>query len=106
MTPKTLNLWGKGAVTLPKEFRDMWKTELFLADINEMGHLVIKPIITDDVVYYEDEGRVGLHFPRGIPAGTFLSMLKEADAKISREEEEERRKNAKRRKSRGPKARH
>lgn len=86
MTSETLNLWGKGAVTLPKAWRDQWETKLFLAEVNEMGYLVIKPILTDDVVYYEDNEGVGLRFPHGMPMETFIKRFEEANAKITAEE--------------------
>lgn len=82
----TLNLWGNGAVTLPKKWRDQWGTKLFLAEVNEMGHLVIKPILTDDIIYYEDEEGAGLRFPHGMPMETLIQKFKEADAKITAEE--------------------
>ena len=42
----------------------------------------------DDIVYYEDEGGFGLHFPNGMPAAKVYSMVKEANDRIESEENE------------------
>lgn len=82
MISETGNLWSNGVITLPKKWRDRWETKLFLMEENNMGHLVIKPILTDDIVYYEDKEGFGLHFPRGIPAETLYQEMKNSYDKL------------------------
>ena len=87
MISTTLCMWGNGAVTLPKKWRDRFPTKNFLAQEDASGNLVIKP--AEDTIYYErNDGSYGLHFPRGIEAGEFLERLKKAHAKITAEEAE------------------
>lgn len=75
MVKETLNLWGKGAVTLPKEWRDRYPTTHFMA-VEVPEGLLIKPIV--DIEYYESEdGTVGLRFPMGIEAGSLADRLEE-----------------------------
>lgn len=74
MNATTLNLWGNGAVTLPKEWRDRYPTKNFLAIEDDSGNLVIKPIV--EVEYYESEKGFGLKFPTGIEAGELLKLIK------------------------------
>lgn len=75
MISTTLCMWGNGAVTLPKKWRDRYPTKNFLAEEDIAGNLVIKPV--EDIVYYEKEdGSYGLHFPRGIEAGKLAEMLR------------------------------
>ncbi len=92
MTTKTLNLWGKGAVTLPKEWREKHPTKIFTVNISD-DELVIRPIFPQQkrpkerIIYYEEpDGSFGLHFPYGIPASELVKRLKEADAKIRKSE--------------------
>lgn len=75
MDSTTLNLWGNGAVTLPKEWRERYPTKHFLAQEDKQGNLVIKPIVNAD--YYENEDGFGLKFPTGIEAGELLKRLEE-----------------------------
>lgn len=82
----TLSLWGKGSVTLPKRWRDRYPTKLFLAEVTRNGYLLIKPVLQEDIIYYEEEDRVGLHFPHGMPMKTFVEKLRKANAKITKEE--------------------
>jgi len=78
-------MWGNGAVTLPKKWRDRYPTKNFLAKENISGNLVIMPV--EDIVYYErEDGSYGLHFPRGIEAGELLRRFEAASKKIEREE--------------------
>lgn len=76
----TLKIFGKGQVTLPKEWRDRVKTEHFIVEETPQG-LLIKPIV--ESTYYEmDEENFGLHFPTGISASKLADNLKKANAKI------------------------
>lgn len=76
----TLKVFGKGQITLPKDWRDKVHTEYFVAEEIPQG-LLLKPII--ESTYYEiDEENFGLHFPQGIPASKLARELKKANAKI------------------------
>lgn len=82
MISKTLSLWGRGAVTLPKEWRDRFRTKNFLA-IETPDGLLIKPI--EEVEYYEKSPtHFGLRFPMGIEAGRLLELMNEAERSIRR----------------------
>lgn len=75
-----LKLFGKGQVTLPKEWREKANTEYFIAEETSQG-LLIKPL--SEVVYYEiDEENFGLHFPTGISASKLAAKLKKANARL------------------------
>lgn len=76
---ETLNMWGNGAVTLPKRWREQFPTKHFMAVATPEG-LLIKPIL--DVEYYEDERGFGLRFPMGIQASELLNMMEEAEENI------------------------
>lgn len=83
MISEILNLWSNGAITLPKEWRERYKTKHFIAKENERGNLEIMPVV--DCEYYEDDkGNFGLRFPNGIEAGELLRLLDETEAKIKR----------------------
>lgn len=76
----TLKIFGKGQVTLPKEWREKVKTNYFITEETPQG-LLIKPLV--ESTYYEiDEENFGLHFPQGIPASKLAKELKKAHAKI------------------------
>ena len=79
---ETLNLWGNGAVTLPKKWRERFPTKHFLAKELPDGSLQIRPILS--VEYYEQEdGSYGVRFPMGMEAGDLADMLEAAAKDIS-----------------------
>jgi hypothetical protein len=80
MQTKTLSLWGKGAITLPKRWREQFPTKHFLAQMTPKG-LLITPIL--NVEYYEhDNGDFGLRFPAGIEPQELSRLLKEGDSQL------------------------
>ena len=81
----TLKSWGKGAVTLPKKWREKYETKHYMAREAENGDLVISPI---EVEYREDKiaGNFGLHFPKGIPMSQFIKIMDEFGRKEHGEE--------------------
>ena len=82
MVSESLNLWGNGAVTLPKAWRTRFPTRHFMA-VEVDGGLLIKPIL--DVEYYEEkDGTFGLRFPMGIEAGKLATMMQQATREIDR----------------------
>jgi len=94
MISETLSLWGNGAVTLPKEWRERYDTRHFIAKENEKGYLVIMPIL--DVEYYEEaDGSFGLRFPTGIEAGELIKLWKQGMKEIEKKEKKTRSKSRK-----------
>lgn len=69
---KTLKVFGKGQVTLPKEWRSKYDTDQFMAIETPQG-LLIKPI--EPVVYFEDGDSFGLEFPTGVSAKELAADL-------------------------------
>ncbi len=81
MFSETLNLWGNGSVTLPKEWRTRYQTKHFMAEETPEGYLVIKPIL--DVEYFESEnGTFGLRFPMGMPAEDLLNRIDQEEKNL------------------------
>jgi hypothetical protein len=95
MTDETLTLWGNGAVTLPKGWREQYDTRHFLARENAQGYLVIMPIL--DIAYHEEKnGTHGLRFPMGIASGDLLRIMKEVDKKVQSAEKSKKKNSGKR----------
>ncbi|MBT6069292.1 AbrB/MazE/SpoVT family DNA-binding domain-containing protein [Candidatus Peregrinibacteria bacterium] len=79
MNVHTLKMFNTGQITLPKSWRKKFNTKHFVAKETENG-LLIQPMIQDeDVVYYEDEGGCGLHFPKGIDPQILINAINEID---------------------------
>ena len=75
MISETVNLWENGAITLPKAWRDRYRTKHFIAKENKKGNLEIIPIV--DAQYVEEEnGDFSLLFPTGMSADELLKKLK------------------------------
>ena len=75
---ETLNLWGNGSVTLPKEWRTRYETKPFMAEETAEGYLVIKPIM--DIEYFESkDGSFGIRFPMGLSAKDALKSIAKAE---------------------------
>lgn len=86
MTYTPLRMWGQGAVTLPKKWRDQFNTKNFMAVETKKG-LLIQPVKEAEVEYYEDgPHRFGLHFPNGIDAKELYDRMKLASDQLDREE--------------------
>ena len=78
---KLLKLFGTGQITLPKQWRNKFKTTHFIAEETPRG-LLIKPLT--EVQYYEiDEDNFGINFPTGIAADELYKKLKQANEEIS-----------------------
>lgn len=70
-----LNLWENGAVTLPKEWRERYKTKHFIAKENKRGNLEIIPIV--DAQYFENgDDDFGIIFPTGTTPEELMKKLK------------------------------
>ncbi|MDD3303236.1 MAG: AbrB/MazE/SpoVT family DNA-binding domain-containing protein [Candidatus Gracilibacteria bacterium] len=72
----TLKLFNTGQVTLPKSWRNKYNTKVFLAEETDKG-LLIKPIIKDDVVYYENKEGFGIYSDNGIDPESIISKIKQ-----------------------------
>ncbi len=72
----TLTLFNTGQVTLPKKWRDRFKTKNFVAEETEEG-LLIKPLNTGGgkTVYYEDEEGFGLYCEKGLPVKDIIKSI-------------------------------
>jgi hypothetical protein len=77
MNAQPLHLWGNGAVTLPKAWRDRYATKHFLAKENAQGYLVIIPV-TDMEYYEQDDGTCGLKFPMGVDMAVLADQWQDA----------------------------
>lgn len=79
---ESLTLWGNGAVTLPKEWREKYGTKHFIARENERGYLVIMPVVESE--YYEEaDGSFGLRFPMGVEPGELAQQWEAAMTKAT-----------------------
>ena len=61
----TLSMFNTGQITLPKKWREKFKTKKFIAEETKEG-LLIKPIEKDETVFYEDKNGFGLYCENGI----------------------------------------
>jgi hypothetical protein len=77
----TLKLFGTGQITLPKAWRDKFKTEHFIAQETSQG-LLIKPMVEDGYFYESGDGEFGISFPLGMDAKVVADNLKKANGKI------------------------
>ncbi|MDD3862199.1 MAG: AbrB/MazE/SpoVT family DNA-binding domain-containing protein [Candidatus Gracilibacteria bacterium] len=76
----TLKLFGTGQITIPKAWREKYKTNQFVAQETPHG-LLIKPLV-DEFFYEDGSDYFGLNFPLGIEAKELAAKLKKANGKI------------------------
>lgn len=76
----TLKLFGTGQITIPKIWRDKYKTDSYIAQETPHG-LLIKPLV-DELFYEDGEDYFGINFPLGIDAKELASKLKQANGEI------------------------
>ena len=75
-------MFNTGQITLPKSWREKYKTKHFVVKETDKG-LLIQPMIQDeDVIYYEDENGCGLHFSKGIDPQILIDKIDEIDGQI------------------------
>jgi len=71
----TLKLFNTWQVTLPKSWRTKYDTKVFIAE-ETSNWLLIKPIIKDNVVYYENNEWFGIYSESGINPVDIISKIK------------------------------
>ncbi len=76
----TLKIFGTGQITIPKVWRDKYKTDRYIAQETPHG-LLLKPLVEE--LFYEDgEDYFGINFPLGIDAKELALKLKAANGEI------------------------
>lgn len=76
----TLKIFGTGQVTIPKAWRDKYKTDHYIAQETPHG-LLLKPLVEE--LFYEDSADYfGINFPLGMDAKELALKLEEANGKI------------------------
>jgi len=70
-----LKLFNTWQITLPKTWRDRYDTKVFLAEETDRW-LLIKPIINDDTVYYENKDWFGIYSEFWIDPNIIISKIK------------------------------
>ncbi len=79
MNTYTLKMFNTGQITLPKAWREKFKTKHFIAEQTDKG-LLIKPILPEEeVVYYENDESCGLFFPKGVDPQVLIDKIDEID---------------------------
>ncbi|MDP2642986.1 MAG: AbrB/MazE/SpoVT family DNA-binding domain-containing protein [Candidatus Peregrinibacteria bacterium] len=74
----TLSMFNTGQITLPKVWRNKYKTTKFIAEETKDG-LLIKPLVKDETVYYEDEKSFGIYCESGLDFEKFKQAIKKMD---------------------------
>ncbi|MFA4891521.1 MAG: AbrB/MazE/SpoVT family DNA-binding domain-containing protein [Candidatus Gracilibacteria bacterium] len=77
----TLKIFGTGQVTLPKAWREKFKTDHFVAQETSEG-LLIKPLVEDGFFYELEDGEFGISFPLGMAAKEVHANLKKANGEV------------------------
>jgi hypothetical protein len=70
-----LKLFNTWQITLPKTWRDRYDTKIFFAEETDRW-LLIKPIINDDTVYYENKDWFGIYSESWIDPNIIISKIK------------------------------
>jgi len=76
MSTYTLKLFNTGQITLPKAWRDQFQTKHFVGVETEDG-LLIKPLQTDELVYFENKDGMGLYCDKGLPVEDIVKKIGE-----------------------------
>lgn len=71
----TLKLFNTWQITLPKSWRTKYNTKSFLAEETDKW-LLIKPIMDDDVVYYENKEWFWIYSESGIDPLDIIYKIK------------------------------
>ncbi|OGJ42798.1 hypothetical protein A3B60_00965 [Candidatus Peregrinibacteria bacterium RIFCSPLOWO2_01_FULL_39_12] len=71
-------MFNTGQITLPKSWRTKYKTNKFVAEEIKDG-LLIKPLVKDETVYYEDKNGFGIYCESGLDMEKFKQAIKKMD---------------------------
>ncbi len=71
----TLSMFNTGQITLPKSWRAKYKTTKFVAEETKEG-LLIRPLVKDETVYYEDKNGFGIYCESGLDIEQFKQAIK------------------------------
>jgi len=71
----TLTMFNTGQVTLPKKWRNKFETKKFIAK-ETPEWLLIKPLVEDNSVFYENEEWFGVYSPAGMDPEQIISEIK------------------------------
>ena len=74
----TLSMFNTGQITLPKKWRDKYKTKKFVAEETAEG-LLIKPVKKDETVFYEDAKGFGIYCEKGLDINKMKKAIEELD---------------------------
>lgn len=72
----TLSMFNTGQVTLPKAWREKFGTKKFMAKETPDG-LLIKPLTSDETVYYEDKSGFGIYCEKGLDVEKIKKTIKQ-----------------------------
>lgn len=75
MSTFTLKSFNTGQITLPKKWREKYKTKQFLATETADG-LLVKPILEDSTVYYENAEWFGIYSEKWVNPEDIISKIK------------------------------
>lgn len=70
-----LSMFNTGQITLPKAWRAKYKTNKFIAEETKEG-LLIKPLMNDKTVFYEDKKGFGIYCEQGLDIEKFKDAIK------------------------------
>ena len=73
-----LSMFNTGQITLPKKWREKFKTNKFIAEEVAEG-LLIKPVVNDEVVYYENEKGYGVYCEKGMDPKKIIDAINKID---------------------------
>lgn len=73
-----LSMFNTGQITLPKKWREKFKTKKFIAEEVAEG-LLIKPVISDEVVYYENDKGYGIYCEQGMDPQKIIDAINRID---------------------------
>lgn len=69
-------MFNTGQITLPKRWREKFKTKKFVAQETKEG-LLIRPILKDETVYYENTNGFGLYCEKGLDVEKLEKAIEE-----------------------------
>lgn len=75
MNTFTLKLFNTGQITLPKAWRDKFKTKHFIGKETKEG-LLIQPLSKNEVVYFENKESFGIYCENGLPVDEIVHTIK------------------------------